>query len=218
MAAFEGPAEGAGFVTLRSARPTDALICTDRLVELAKVVGKLRFPSCTVAPETKPVPEMATEIGGPAMAVFGETEVIWGTGFSRIKETGLEMPGEGTGFSTVIEALFGDGSAMSEARIDAVNCVVLTNCVTRAILFQLTSAPPTKLVPFTVSVKAGPPRTAWLGLRELIVGSPVFTTATDTLFEVPPPGLGVDTVIGRLATGLVRLEAGTLTINCVLLM
>ena len=114
------------------------------------------------------------------------------------------------------EALLPDGSAKSDAKIEAVNCVELTDSVTRLTLFQYTVAPLTKLLPLIVKVKATPPRTTWLGLRELIDGSG-FCTTTGILFEVPPPGLGVDTVIGTLADGLARSDAGSVTLSCVLL-
>ena len=53
------------------------------------------------------------------------------------------------------------------------SCVVLTNVVGRSAPFQRTTellTPLTKLVPFTVSVKAGPPATALLGERVVNVG------------------------------------------------
>src|SRR5580704_2193011 len=50
-----------------------------------------------------------------------------------------------------------------------------------------------------------------------MVGKTALTTATGTVFDVPPPGLGVITVIGRLDKGLMRSDAGILTVSCVLL-
>ena len=133
---LEGPAEGGGFVTVRFTEPTGELICADRLVELLYVVRMTWFPSCTVAPEMNPVPEIVTETGGPATALLGEMDVICGAGFSKVKDAAVETPAEGGGFWTVTEAVLGEGGAMSDASIDAVNCVVLTNCVTRLMLFQ----------------------------------------------------------------------------------
>ena len=62
-------------------------------------------------------------------------------------------------------------AAISAAAIAAVNRVALTNVVPRAAPFQRTVAPDTKLLPLTVSVKAGPPAVALLGDRELSAGA-----------------------------------------------
>jgi hypothetical protein len=77
-------------------------------------------------------------------------------------------------------------------------------------------APVTKLLPLTVKVNAGPPRTTVDGLSEVIAGGG-YCTATAMLFELPPPGPGVTTVIGTLATGAERSEARIETVSCVLL-
>jgi hypothetical protein len=115
----------------------------------------------------------------------------------------------------VIDALFVDDDAMSDARIDAVNCVALTNCVTRATLLIFTVAPFWKFVPFTVSVNPWPPITASFGLIVLIAGSVGDATITVTLFELPT--VGVATVIGTLVTAAARSDAATVAVNCVLL-
>ena len=73
------------------------------------------------------------------------------------------------GFCTVTEAL--PAAAISAAVIAAVNCVALTNVVVRFAPFQRTTEPLTKLLPFTVSVGAGPPAAALLGEREVNVGA-----------------------------------------------
>ena len=69
------------------------------------------------------------------------------------------------GFCTVTEAL--PAAAISAAGIAAVSWVALTKVVVRFAPFQRTTEPLTKLLPFTVSVKAGPPPAALLGEREL---------------------------------------------------
>src|SRR6187549_1851232 len=61
--------------------------------------------------------------------------------------------------------------AMSAAAIAAVNCVLLEKLVVRDAPFQRTAAPETKLLPLTVSVKAGPPAVALAGTSELIAGA-----------------------------------------------
>src|SRR5215831_3181827 len=59
------------------------------------------------------------------------------------------------GLTTVTAAV--PAEAMSEARMSAVNCELVTNVVARELLFQFTTAPGTNPVPFTVRVKPGPP-------------------------------------------------------------
>jgi hypothetical protein len=61
--------------------------------------------------------------------------------------------------------------AMSAARIDAVTWVALTYVVVRSVPFHLTTEPEMKLIPFTVSVKAGPPAVAEEGLRPVVLGT-----------------------------------------------
>ena len=73
------------------------------------------------------------------------------------------------GFRTVTEAV--PAAAISVAGIAAVSWVALTKVVVRFAPFQRTTEPLTKLLPFTVSVKAGPPAAALLGEREVNVGA-----------------------------------------------
>ena len=62
-------------------------------------------------------------------------------------------------------------AAMSAAEMLAVTRVALTNVVVRAAPFQSTVAPEAKLVPSAVSVKAGPPAVALLGVSVVRVGA-----------------------------------------------
>src|SRR6184192_507665 len=71
------------------------------------------------------------------------------------KNTVLEAPPRGLGLTTVTEAVL--AVAMSEARILANNCELLTKLVARALPFQFTTDPETKPVPFTVSVNPALP-------------------------------------------------------------
>ena len=60
---------------------------------------------------------------------------------------------------------------MSEAGMLAVTCVADTNVVVRLMPPKLTAEPVMNPVPLTVSVKAGPPAVAELGLRLVMVGA-----------------------------------------------
>ena len=71
-------------------------------------------------------------------------------------------------FCTVTDAV--PAAAMSVAGIAAVSWLALTKLVVRSTPFQRTTEPLTKLLPFTVSVKACPPAAALLGEREVNVG------------------------------------------------
>jgi hypothetical protein len=71
------------------------------------------------------------------------------------------------GFSTVTEAV--PCEAISTALIVAVSWVALP-VVVRGAPFQCTTEPLTRLLPVTVSVKAGPPATALLGESAVNVG------------------------------------------------
>ena len=79
--------------------------------------------------------------------------------------------------------------------------------VVSAAPFHLTTAPLTKLLPLTVSVKADPPTAAFVGEREVIVGTGL-TTGKVEVPEVPPPGAGLVTVTLSDPV-LVMSEAGT---------
>ena len=68
------------------------------------------------------------------------------------------------------------------------------NVVGRSLPLKRTTEVLTKPVPFVVSVKAGPPAVAEDGLRLVSVA---LLTARLRALEVPPPGAGVKTVIGK---------------------
>ena len=70
-----------------------------------------------------------------------------------------------SGFEAVTCAV--PAEAMSEAGMAAVNRVLLTNVVLRALPFHLTVAPGKKFVPFTVRLNAGPPTIALDGLSDV---------------------------------------------------
>jgi|HubBroStandDraft_1064217.scaffolds.fasta_scaffold132350_1 hypothetical protein len=83
---------------------------------------------------------------------------------------------------------------MSLAETGAVSCVADTNVVVRLEPFHCTAEFETKLDPFTVRVKDDPPWRADDGDSEEIAGAGLLI-ANDAAAEVPPPGVGLTTVI-----------------------
>ena len=78
----------------------------------------------------------------------------------------------------------------------ALNWVALTKVVVRAAPFQRTADPETKLLPLTVSVKAGPPAVALLGASEPSAGAAGGGAAATVKGNAPdaaPPGLSTET-------------------------
>jgi hypothetical protein len=108
-----------------------------------------------------------------------------------VKETVLEVPPLGAGFDTLTEAE--PTAATSDAGIWAVSWIEETKVVVRLLPFQRTTLPDTKLEPVTVRVKAGLP--AWMdcGFKLEILGRTPATVKVSEL-EVPPPGLGFETL------------------------
>src|SRR5438874_7286086 len=88
------------------------------------------------------------------------------------RNTTFDEPPPGLGFITVIEPVF--AVAMSDARMLAVNCELLTKVVVRALPFQFTEAPETNPVPFTVSVNPAPPGAAASGTSGWLISGTGF--------------------------------------------
>src|SRR5438552_16680242 len=106
---------------------------------------------------------------------------------------------------------------MSLEGMAAVTCVPLTKVVVRAAPFHCTTAPETKLLPLTVSVKAAPPAVALFGTRVVRVGTGlVEVIVTLRALEVPPPGAGLTTVTGAVPAAAMSL-AGMAAVSAVTL-
>ena len=86
-------------------------------------------------------------------------------------------------------------SAISAAIIWAVSLVLLTNVVVRLLPSKRTIELLLKFEPFAVSVKALVPAVLLVGLMLLSVGTGLLTVNVREL-DVPPPGVGLNTVIG----------------------
>ena len=103
---------------------------------------------------------------------------------------------------------------MSEAKIAAVICVLLTKVVALGAPLKVTVAPFTKPTPLTVSVNVAEPATALEGESKPIVGT-ALSIVKEITFDVPP-GAGFVTV--RLAVPAVAISAALIApVNCVAL-
>ncbi len=224
LAELEKPGVGVGFCTL-TVRNVPALPVTSdgkttavNWLESTNVVTRLVPFRNTVAPDIKLLPfTISVNPPVPATTAVGLNDETAGVGFNTVSATLLVLvPAFGAGFCTVID-VNAPALVKSDARIAAVNCVALTNVVTRLAPFTKTVAPETKFVPFTVRVNPTPPTTTAVGLNEVTVGVG-FWTANGRLLEVPPPvAPGVETVTVALVVAPPRDVDETVAINCVLL-
>jgi hypothetical protein len=128
-----------------------------------------------------------------------------------VKVKPLDVPPPGAGFTTVTDAV--PPVAMSLAKTAAVNWVLLTKPVVRALLFHSTVEPETKFVPVTVSENADPPAVAVEGESKVAVGTGLLMVKVRG-FDVPPPGEGFATeteTVPAVAMSLAEIAA----VNCV---
>ena len=101
---------------------------------------------------------------------------------------------------------------MSEAKIAAVICVLLTNVVALPAPLKFTVAPDTNPTPLTVSVNAAEPATALEGEIELSVGTGLLIV-NDNAFDVP---LGAGFVTVTPAIPAVAISAAVIAaVSCV---
>lgn len=164
--------------------------------------------------ETKFVPlTVSVNAAPPAVALVGESDVIVGAGLLMMNVAVAEVPPPGAGLVTV--TFTEPPVAISVARMAAVTCVELTNVVAFAEPLKFTTAPATKPVPFTVSVKAAPPAVALDGDSKVMAGSGLFT-AKLTGPEAPPPGAGFVTTTWKMPTAAMS-AAVMAAVTCVAL-
>jgi len=115
-------------------------------------------------------------------------EGVWGV---TSKKATFDVPPPGAGFTTVTDAVL--ALAMSDERMLAVSCELLTKVVERAVPFHFTLEVETKPVPFTVSVNPAPPGAVASGTRGWLIKGmgfvlPIVATVpvTDLLKPVKP--------------------------------
>ena len=169
-------------------------------VGLTNVVAscvRLLLPSthCTLEQGRKLLPVTLKENPTvPAVAPIGEMDVITAAGSDEAETVkGTEFEGIPK-LDTVIDAA--PAEAISEAGMEAVSCVELTNVVVRPELFQSTTEPFTKFVPLTVRMNP-------VGLHDGVVFDEVVEEDKEAMMggaivngippEVPPPGARVNT-------------------------
>jgi hypothetical protein len=206
----EVPPPGAGFETVTTAEPAEAMsvvvIAACKLVLETKVVARALPFHTTVEDETKFVPvTVSVNAALPTNAEFGLKDAAVGMGLLIVNITAPELPPPGAGLTTVTIAV--PAVAMSAGVIAACKLVLERKVVARALPFHSTVAEETKLDPVTVTVKAAVPATTAFGFREVTVGTGLSTVNVNPL-EVPPPGAGVVTV--TMAVPAVAMSAAVI--------
>jgi hypothetical protein len=132
-----------------------------------------------------------------------------------VKLTAFDVPPPGAGLDTVTAAV--PAVAMAAAGIAAVNCVALTPVMVGVTPAKFTTELATKLVPFTVRVKAPPVTTALVGEIVVIVGVGLVAVMVNVKgSEVPPPGEGLVAVTAAVPA-VAMAAAGIAAVNCVAL-
>src|SRR5207245_1251786 len=181
------PPPGAGLNTVTRPIPTirtsvagiTALNCVAETYLVGRVAPFHRTtePAIKFAPVTVSVnPEV------PAIARFGLSDDVVGTGFVIVKVCALDVPPPGAGLNTVTCAV--PAVPRSGAAIVAVSWVAGTNVVARFAPFHRTVEPEMKFVPVTISVRPDAPAVTEAGLKPVVVGIGFAEIAT---FTVVPP-------------------------------
>jgi hypothetical protein len=121
-------------------------------------------------------PTLALAKGDVAVIVSGKGAV------AMVKVIELEVPPPGAALNTRTSAA--PAVAMSLAVIAAASSVLLTKVVGRFDPFHLTIESLTKFEPLTERVKAGPPASAELGLREVTPGTGLLILTVKSLVDL----------------------------------
>jgi hypothetical protein len=216
---------GAGVETVTGMLATEAMspapiAAVSPLIPTNVVVRALPF-HCTVEQGSRLLPFTSSENATPPAAVLeGTSELIAGSGRDvgavMVNVSELEVIAE---LDTVTLAV--PSEAVSASVMAAVSCELLTNVVTRGEPFQFTTLSLVNAVPlaaFTVSVNPA-------ALQYGVVLAEVVDAESDAMdspeivneiagLDVPPPGVGVNTVTGTVAT-VVTSDAGMTVVSCV---
>jgi len=205
VSALDVPPPGAGVITVTWSVPVleisvAGIMAWIPVVATNVVVRGLAFHWTAEQGNRVPTVPFTVSVnaGPPTAALDGEREEMTGAGrllvgviIEKVAEFEVVV-----GLDTVTAAV--PEKAMSAAVIAAVTCVEFTNVVARGDPFQFTTSPFTKPVPFTVSVKpVGAQNVVEVGEIEEMTGA---TIENEIALEVPPPGVGLNTLTGTDAT------------------
>jgi hypothetical protein len=148
------------------------------------------------------------------VVLVGEILLNVGKGLFIVKVAEVLVPPPGVGLKTVIKGV--PAATRSVAGMLAVTWVALTNVVERGLLLNLTSELSLKFEPLTVKVKAAAPTALLVGEILLNVGGGLLTVKVAAEALVPPPGVGLKTVIEGVPA-VRRSDAGITAVNWVAL-
>ena len=172
------PPPGAALVTVTGNGPalatSAAVMAAVTCVAVTNVVVRAEPLKFTVEVLTKFVPlTVRVNPASPAVLVEGEMVVVVGTKLLTVNVCALEVPPPGAEFVTVM--LNVPAVVKSLAGMEAVTWVALTKLVVRGEPLKFTIESVTKLVPFTVNVKAASPTFLLVGEMLVVVGTGLLT-------------------------------------------
>jgi hypothetical protein len=212
--AFEVPPPGLGVTTVTAKVPALAScaagITAINCVALPKLVVSALPPSFTVDCCAKPVPVTVSVVSGlPALTVEGEMEPRVGAGLTTVTEAEAVRVGSATLAAFTVTTLGTGGTAGAVYR--PLELMLPTVAFPPAMSFtdQVT---PGFVLPVTVAVN-GCVCVTWSVCVEGLTATNT-RTVRFTASEVPPPGLGVTTVTGKVPA-LVNCAAGITAVSWV---
>lgn len=168
----------------------------------------------TTDPATKFEPvTVRVNVDEPAIVDVGSTDVRTGIGLEIVNVKLFEVPPPGEGLFMVTVAV--PAIVRYPAGTVAVSDVASTKVVVSGVPFQLTTDPETRFDPMAVSVNVEDSMRADVGVIDVKTGTGLVTVNVRPL-EVPPPGVGLLTVMVAVPAG-VRSPAGIAAVSCVAL-
>ena len=218
VSVFDVPPPGLALTTVIGNMPavvrSAAGTTTSNSVALTNVVETAVPLKSAVEVLTKFVPVSVMGVSGsPAVADVWLRLVSVGAGLLTVNVSVFDVPPPGLALTTVIGNM--PAVVRSAAGTTTSNSVALTNVVETAVPLKSAVEVLTKFVPVSVMGVSGSPAVADVWLRLVSVGAGLLTVNV-SVFDVPPPGLALTTVIGNMPA-VVRSAAGTTTSNSVAL-
>ena len=216
VSVFDVPPPGLALTTVIGNMPavvrSAAGTTTSNSVALTNVVETAVPLKSAVEVLTKFVPVSVMGVSGsPTVADVWLRLVSVGAGLLTVNVSVFDVPPPGLALTTVIGNM--PAVVRSAAGTTTSNSVALTNVVETAVPLKSAVEVLTKFVPVSVMGVSGSPTVADVWLRLVSVGAGLLTVNV-SVFDVPPPGLALTTVIGNMPA-VVRSAAGTTTSNSV---